>query len=408
MRYLFIISLIFLLGCQDSHNQLLYRQGDEIVGFELTDDSISFVLDRNKIINFIDLEETAFFENPQTPNFNDYDKYFVRKENIDIQKVHLVGTFNKYKVDDRYLLKRDGENWRITFSKSEIIPSGGEFLFIINNKYAATPNYNQSKNFHMEPFRENELLRSYIIWSLYIIDTEYEVGYKVENDSIYFIFDPSIYSTINDNEGIKVLYDPDVIQKVQVAGSFNQWTEYFELQRKGDIFYKAFPLDQNINNWGEFKFIVNDYWVNPPFYAFNKLGHYSGIRHYNFTYHIPNRNHINGYRIEGDEIIFYVTVHPTDLYTYWERTTADQFNFKNMYLYASFLPEGNDRVLMEKVTDDTYEKRFNVKDIPNGVSHQFNFYGNGMIFLTPPYNTTNLSHTDIWDNKQWVNFEIKI
>ncbi|OHX65214.1 hypothetical protein NH26_02020 [Flammeovirga pacifica] len=386
----------------------MFSTGDDLIGFELTEDSISFVFDEDKIINFIDLEGTNFFETPQAPHFQETKKYFIKKESLTIEKVQVIGTFSQYKKDDKYTLVKKNNHWEITFHKEDIVPFGGEFLFVINDRYAATPTFNESKNFHMEPFRENELLRSYIIWCLYIIDTEYEVGYKIKGDSIFFVFDPTIYSTINDNQGIKALYDPDVIRKVEVAGSFNEWTEYYTMERQGNIFVKGFKIDENINNWGEFKFIVDDYWVNPPFYAYNKLGHYTGLRHYNFTYKIPGKRNIKGYRIEGDEVVFFVEIKSKDLYTYWERTTADKFTFKNMFLYASFLPQEHQRIKMERISENYYEKRFNISDIPKNKSYQFNFYGNGMIFLTPPYSTTNLAHTDIWDNQQWLNFEITL
>ncbi|WP_281613243.1 hypothetical protein [Flammeovirga sp. SubArs3] len=402
---------LFLFSCNYGNEETMSNRGGEILGYELKDDSVYFILKESEIMNFIDLKNTDFFETAHAPNFHEDSSYFHKAKDIKIKKVHVLGAFNEYSLTDELIF--NGNYWVIPKAKNHIQPVGGDFLFIINERYAVTLPFFFGKNIHTPRFTnphnwDFSLLRMYLVWQLYILDSEYEMAYQLKDDSIQFIFDPNIYALVNDGYGIQENYHPDMIDYVEVAGSFNAWSQYFKMNKVGDKYYKSLAL-KDVNTWGEFKFIINGrVWVNPPFYASNKLGHFTGTREYNFTYKNPNIDNIQGYTIQGNEIVFSWHLNDSDLLTFWERTYSNRFEIKNMYLYASFLETPGQKVLMEDLGDRHYEIRFPLSEIPKNKQIQFNYHANGMLLLTPPYYTSNVVQTDIWDDNQWVNFEFSL
>ena len=408
-----IALIIILLSCTHTPIYLLAPKNDkELRGYQEEGDSINFHISYHEIINLLDISQTDFYTSPYTPEFNNWENYLVKKEDITFETVHLFGTFNDYKIDSEYLMKYDSESnsWSLQLPKNKILPSSGDFIFVVNQKYLITINFYNALNTHVPVFVEKDLRRMYIVWLMYIMKSKDRMGYTVKNDSITFIFNPEEYSLSNNDYGVQSSYDPDLIGKVQVAGSFNSWSEYFEMKKKGNSYYFTLPIDENINNWGEFKFIVNDHnWVNPPFEARNKLGHYKGMRHYNFTYKTDYKDNPMGYEIKKDSVVFEWTLRPNDLITYFQRSESRQFHIKNMYLYSPFLDKENEyKTLMEEISDHHYRIAFDKKLFKKGENYPFNFFVNGLMELTPNYAASNLFQTDLWDETQTVRFEITV
>ncbi|NME69830.1 hypothetical protein [Flammeovirga aprica] len=405
-----ITLIITLLSCTHTPiSFLIDRTEKELIGYYEVNDSIVFNIKSSDIINFLDISDTDFFTSPYTPAFNNWENYLVKKSNVTIEDLHLIGTFNDYKIGQEYRMEYQpqSDSWQLKLPKKKILPTSGDFSFIANKKYLATPNFYNSLNAHVPVFVDKDLRRMYISWLVYIIETKEQMGYTITDDSITFIFSPEEYSLSNNNYGVQESYDPDLIGKVQVAGSFNAWTEYFQMEKKGEHYYYSMPIDENINNWGEFKFIINDYnWVNPPFEARNKLGHFKGMRHYNFTYKTNFKNNIMGYSVQNDKVIFEWKLDDHDLLTYYQRSESMQYKTRNMYLYASFLKKENGhRILMEEVEDKHYRVAFKKSDFEKGKHYSFNFLVNGVLELTPNYGASNLTQTELWDETQTIRFD---
>ncbi|MBD0402069.1 hypothetical protein [Flammeovirga sp. EKP202] len=405
---LHIVLFLFLFGCTHTPIGYLITKNDkELIGYYEENDNIVFNIKHSDIINYLDISETDFYTSPYTPNFNNWEKYLIKKEDVVINELHLIGSFNDYKIDSSYLMKKKADHWELIVPKKKILPASGDFNFMVNKKYLITPNHYNSLNTHVPVFVEKDLRRMYIIWLMYIIEPKEQMGYVTTDDSITFIFNPEEYSLSNNNYGVQSAYDPDLIGKVQVAGSFNSWSEYFTMEKKGELYYFSLPIDENINNWGEFKFIVNDHnWVNPPFEARNKLGHFMGMRHYNFTYKTNYNHQVMGYSIQKDDVIFEWKLNDNDLMTYYQRSEARQFNIRNMYLYASFLEKENShKILMEEVGYRHYRIAFKKNTFEKGKHYTFNFMVNGLLELTPNYGASNLTRTALWDETQTVRYD---
>ncbi|KXX69063.1 hypothetical protein [Flammeovirga sp. SJP92] len=413
-NYLIHITLIFiLLSCTHTPiSYLITEKEKELIGYYEINDSIVFHITDSDIINYLDISQTDFFTSPYTPEFNNWENYLIKKEDLNVHELHLFGSFNDYKIDPAYLMNYQPKtnSWQLTLPKKQILPTSGDFTFIANQKYLATPNHFNSLNTHVPVFVDERLRRMYIVWLMYIMEAKEQMGYVTSKDSITFVFAPEEYSLSNNNSGVQETYDPDLIGKVQVAGSFNAWSEYFEMKKVGEFYYYSMPIDENINNWGEFKFIVNDHnWVNPPFEARNKLGHYKGMRHYNFTYQTNYKEETVGYSVQKDSVVFQWKLSDNDLLTYFQRSEARQFKIRNMYLFADFLEKENGKkIVMDEVVDRHYRIAFDKSIFKKGKHYSFNFFVNGLLEVTPSYSASNLSRTELWDEIQTVRYDLML
>lgn len=94
------------------------------------------------------------------------------------------------------------------------------------------------------------------------------IGYRIENGDVVFTFDRRDYKEVtDDNFGPKRSFENIEINRVAVAGEFNDWSKKKWRMRKIDD--NIFELRKNINDFSdafswEFKYVINDaYWVEP-------------------------------------------------------------------------------------------------------------------------------------------------
>ncbi|MBB6463480.1 hypothetical protein [Flammeovirga kamogawensis] len=416
MKRLTFISIplifILLLGCSPSNNDfnsVKYNSKATIRGYKVDADSIYFSLDENEINNFVDLSNTNFFDNPYTHNLEDWKNTLIKKEEVAIHSVHVVGNFNNFQLTNN--LKKIGDKWELRLAKSDIKGKSGQFGYIVNKNLFITPFVSNTKNYKMQLVDKFKFYFINLIWLTYLFYENEQLGYTIDADSIYFTFDPKDYvSTTHEKKGFEKIINPSQIELVEVTGSFSEWQKRFELTKVGDIYKTSLPLDSTFKNWGEFKYIINkNRWVTPPYVVTNKIAKNVNDNNYNYTFKTLNKENIKGYSVKGDSVIFEWQLEKLQLLNYFYETIVGAHKIKNMYLYGEFNKDdkGNKK-LMTKVGDKRYRLAYPVSTFEKGKNYTFIFYINGLHELIPPHDASNVMHTDAFNTFQTLRFTLKL
>ncbi|AZQ60909.1 hypothetical protein EI427_01370 [Flammeovirga pectinis] len=412
-RLTFIYLLLLgLLSCT-SKNEDFSSESDNnkviVRGYTTDADSVYFNLHEDEINNFIDISETNFFIDPYSFNIGNWKNMLKRKREITINSVHVIGNFNNFQLTD--LLTKKGKIWQLSLSKADVKGKSGQFGYIVNGKYFITPFIKLIKNYKIQVIEKFSFHFINLVWLTYLFYENEQLGYTIDNDSIYFVFDPKDYvSTTDEVEGFEKIIDPSKIDQVEVTGSFSNWKKRLVLTKINDIYITTLALDSTFKNWGEFKYIINKRkWVTPPFVVTNKIGKVKNDNNFNYTFRTKNKENIRGYYLKGDSVIFEWQLEKLQLLNFYHETVVDSHKVKNLYLHGVFNTEDKEnKRLMQQIGDKRFRIAYPVSSFEKGRDYTFIFYMNGALELIPPHDASNVKHSDAFAPFQTMRFNMKL